>query len=177
MDLNMRQRRWDELLNDYDCEIKYHLDKASVVENAMSHKERAKPLRVRALEMTTQTNLATRICEAQQGALRPENLRVESLRGMEVKLLPKEDGTLYFMERLWIPFRGNLRVLISDKAHRSRYSIHPGSDRMYQDFYWQPRIKADVATYVGNCLTCAKVKAEYQKPSGLLQQPGNPMWK
>ncbi|KAI3828827.1 hypothetical protein L1987_02937 [Smallanthus sonchifolius] len=70
--------------------------------------------------------------------------------------------------------------LVMDKAHKSRYSIHPGSDNMYHDLkvlYWWPKMKADIATYVSKCLTCAKVKIEYQKPSGLLQQPEIPMWK
>jgi hypothetical protein len=61
-----------------------------------------------------------------------------------------------------------------DEAHKSRYSVHPGSDKMYQDLkevYWWPIMKADIARYVSKCLTCAKVKIEYQKPSGLLQQP------
>ncbi|GKA17801.1 putative reverse transcriptase domain-containing protein [Tanacetum coccineum] len=66
------------------------------------------------------------------------------------------------------------------KEDNSKYSIHPGSDKMYQDlkkFYWWPNMKADIATYVSKCMTCAKVKAEHQKPSGLLQQPKIPEWK
>ncbi|GJX00706.1 hypothetical protein Tco_0184619 [Tanacetum coccineum] len=66
------------------------------------------------------------------------------------------------------------------ESHKSKYSIHPGSDKMYQDLkllYWWPNMKADIATYVSKCLTCAKVKAEHQKPSGLLQQPEIPVWK
>ena len=63
-ELNMRQRRWVELLNDYDCEIKYHPGKANAVADALSRKERVKTLRVRALEMTVQTNFSTRVREA-----------------------------------------------------------------------------------------------------------------
>ncbi|GJY33104.1 putative reverse transcriptase domain-containing protein [Tanacetum coccineum] len=65
------------------------------------------------------------------------------------------------------------------ESHKSKYSIHPGSDKMYHDLkklYWWPNMKADIATYVSKCLTCAKVKAEHQKPSGLLQQPEIPVW-
>ncbi|GJS53054.1 putative reverse transcriptase domain-containing protein [Tanacetum coccineum] len=94
---------------------------ANVMADALSHKERIGPLRVRALMMTVHNDL------------------------------PK-----------------------------SKYSIHPGSDKMYQDLkllYWWPNMKADIATYVSKCLTCAKVKAEHQKPSGLLQQPEIPVWK
>ena len=66
------------------------------------------------------------------------------------------------------------------ESHKSRYSIHPGSDKMYQDlkkFYWWPNMKANIALYVSKCLTCSKVKAEHQRPSGLLAQPELPVWK
>nr|GEY31608.1 reverse transcriptase domain-containing protein [Tanacetum cinerariifolium] len=65
-------------------------------------------------------------------------------------------------------------------SHKSKYSIHPGSDKMYQDMkklYWWPNMKADIATYVSKCLTCAKVKAKHQRPSGLLVQPEIPQCK
>ncbi|GJW48137.1 putative reverse transcriptase domain-containing protein [Tanacetum coccineum] len=66
------------------------------------------------------------------------------------------------------------------KSHKSKYSIHPDSEKMYQDMkkiYWWPNMKADIATYVSKCLTCAKVKAKHQRPSGLLVQPAIPEWK
>ncbi|KAJ0714948.1 putative nucleotidyltransferase, Ribonuclease H [Helianthus annuus] len=179
-ELNMRQRRWAELLNDYDCEIKYHPGKANVVADALSRKERVKTLRVRALEMTIRTNLTSRIRDAQQEALKVENRKAEYLRGALKYMSPNEEGALYFKKRIWVPLHGGLREVILDEAHKSRYSIHPGSDKMYQDlkeYYWWPRLKSDVAVYVGKCLACAKVKAEYQKPSGLLQQPEIPVWK
>ncbi|KAJ0946762.1 putative nucleotidyltransferase, Ribonuclease H [Helianthus annuus] len=99
---------------------------------------------------------------------------------MEKQLVPNKEGTLCFMGRIWVPLFGGLREVIFDEAYKLRYSIHPGSDKMYQDlkdFYRWPRLKGNVATYVGKCLTSAKVKAEYQKLSGLLQQPLIPMWK
>ncbi|KAI3805483.1 hypothetical protein L1987_27905 [Smallanthus sonchifolius] len=67
-----------------------------------------------------------------------------------------------------------------DEAHKSKYSIHPGNDKMYLDLkdkYWWPGMKKDITTYVGKCLTCSKVKAKHQKPSSLLQQPEIPEWK
>ncbi|GJW58614.1 putative reverse transcriptase domain-containing protein [Tanacetum coccineum] len=114
-ELNMRQRRWLELLSDYDCEICYHLGKANVVADALSQNERIKPLRVRALVLTTGLNLPVQILNAQVEAKKEENYRTEDLGGMIKNLEPRADGT--------------------------------------------------------KCLTCAKVKAECQKPSGLLVQP------
>ncbi|KAD6119251.1 hypothetical protein E3N88_10522 [Mikania micrantha] len=148
--LNMRQRRWVELLNDYDCEICYQQGKANVIK------------------------------EAQQQALQTTNYTAEELRGLDKKLEVKTDGLMYFKSRIWVPLFGNTRTVILDEAHKSRYSIHPGADKMYKylkDFYWWPGMKKHIAEYVGRCLTCLKVKAEHQRPSGLLQQPEIPMWK
>ncbi|GJY19032.1 putative reverse transcriptase domain-containing protein [Tanacetum coccineum] len=108
------------------------------------------------------------ILDAQVEARKEENCGTEDLCGMIKKLEPRADGTLC------------LRELIMHESHKSKYSVHPGSDKMYQDLkklYWWPNMKAEIATYVSKCLTCAKVKAEYQKPSGLLVQPVIPVWK
>ncbi|GKA03644.1 putative reverse transcriptase domain-containing protein [Tanacetum coccineum] len=161
-ELNMRQRRWLELLSDYDCEIRYHPGKANVVADALSRKERIKPLRVRALVMTIGLDLPKQILNAQTEAQKPKNLKNEDVGGMIRKDIPKE------------------RTVIMHESHKSKYSIHQGSDKMYQDMkklYWWPNMKADIATYVSKCLTCAKVKAEHQRPSGLLVQPEIPQWK
>ncbi|KAI3805023.1 hypothetical protein L1987_27018 [Smallanthus sonchifolius] len=99
---------------------------------------------------------------------------------MDKQFEVKSDDIRYFMDRIWVPSFGDLRDLVMDEAHKSRYSIHPGADKMYHDLkehYWWPNMKAEIATYVSKCLTCAKVKVEYQKPSGLLQQPEIPQWK
>ncbi|GJU11589.1 putative reverse transcriptase domain-containing protein [Tanacetum coccineum] len=179
-ELNMRQRRWLELLSDYDCEIRYHLGKANVVTDALSRKERSKPLRVRALVMTISLDLPKQILSAQSEARKEENFINEDLHGMINKLEPRADGTLCLNNQSWIPCFGDLRALIMHESHKSKYSIHPGSDKMYQDLkklYWWPNMKAEIATYVSKCLTCAKVKIEYQKPSGLLVQPEIPQWK
>ncbi|GKA52534.1 putative reverse transcriptase domain-containing protein [Tanacetum coccineum] len=164
-ELNMRQRRWLELLADYNCEIRYHPGKANVVADALSRKERIKPLRVRSLVMTIHPKLPSQILKAQTEALKEENI--------------KADGTHCIKNRSWLPLFGNLRDLIMHESHKSKYSIHPGSDKMCQDLkklYWWPNMKAIIAEYVGKCLTCSRVKAKCQKPSGLLVQPKIPIW-
>ncbi|GKD59587.1 putative reverse transcriptase domain-containing protein [Tanacetum coccineum] len=96
------------------------------------------------------------------------------------RLKPQADGTLCLNNQSWLPCHGDLRTLVIHESHKSKYSIHHGSDKMYQDMkqlYWWPNMKADIATYVSKCLTYAKVKAEHQKPSGLLVQPEIPEWK
>ncbi|GJX91990.1 putative reverse transcriptase domain-containing protein [Tanacetum coccineum] len=190
--MNMRQRRWLRMLSDYDCEIRYHLGKANLVADALSRKERSKPLRVRALVMTISLDLPKQILNAQTEARKLENIKNEDVGGMLVenskdlekcrtkKLEPRADGTQCFNGRSWLPCYGNLRTVIMHESHKSKYSIHPGSDKMYQDMkklYWWPNMKADIATYVSKCLTCAKVKEKHQRPSGLLVQPDIPQWK
>ncbi|GJZ68961.1 putative reverse transcriptase domain-containing protein, partial [Tanacetum coccineum] len=157
-ELNMRQRRWLELLSDYDCDIRYHLWNANVVANALSRKERTEPLRVRALVTTIGLNLPKRILEAQIEALKTGNLVNEDVGGMLRKDIPKER--------------------LEPRADET-LCLH-GSEKMYQDvkkLYWWPNMEADIATYVSKCLTYARVKAEHQRPSGLLVQPVVPEWK
>ncbi|GKA49393.1 putative reverse transcriptase domain-containing protein [Tanacetum coccineum] len=144
-ELNMRQRRWIELFSDYKCEIRYHPSKANVVADALSRKEQVIPRRVRAMTMTIQSRMER-----------------------------KEDESLYFIDRIWVPLVGGVRTIIMDEAHKTRYSVHPGAEKMYhdlRDIYWWPGMKKDTATNVSKCLTCSNVKVEHQSPSGLLQQP------
>ncbi|GJZ96330.1 hypothetical protein Tco_0668664 [Tanacetum coccineum] len=129
----MRQRRWIELLSDYDCEIRYHPGKANVVADALSRKERVKPLRVRALVMTIGLDLPSRILEAQKEAVKVENIEAEDISGMLKKLETRADGTLCLDNRSWLPCYGDTRSLIMHESHKSKYSIHPGSDKMYHD--------------------------------------------
>ncbi|GJV49293.1 putative reverse transcriptase domain-containing protein [Tanacetum coccineum] len=113
--------------------------------------------------------------EAQIEAQKLENFKTEDVGGMIRKDIPKEklepraDGSLCLNGRSWLPCYGDLRTVIMHESHKSKYSIYPGSDKMYQDMkklYWWPNMKANIATYVSKCLTCAKVKAEHQRPSG-----------
>nr|GEV58887.1 putative reverse transcriptase domain-containing protein [Tanacetum cinerariifolium] len=136
--------------------------KANVVADALSWKEWSRPLRVRALVMTMSLNLPKEIIEAKTEALKPENLSAEDVGSLLRKDLSKE------------------KTLIMHESHKSKYSIHPGSNNMYQELkqlYWWPNMKASIATYVSKCLTCSKVKAKHQKPSSLLVQPEILEWK
>ncbi|GJY07511.1 putative reverse transcriptase domain-containing protein [Tanacetum coccineum] len=134
---------------DYDCEIRYHHGKSNVVVDALSQKERIKPLRVRALIMTIHPKLPSQILEAQNEALKEENVKAENLRGMDKAFEVRPDGTRCIKNRSWLPLFGNLRDLIMHKSHKSKYSIHPGSDKMYQDLkklYWWPNMKNALGT-------------------------------
>ncbi|GJV16808.1 reverse transcriptase domain-containing protein [Tanacetum coccineum] len=176
-ELNMRQRRWIELFSDYDCEIRYHPGKANVVADALSRKERVKPKRVRAMNMTLQSSIKDRILAAQKEAS-DESARLQ--KGLDEMIKLRNDGALYYLDRIWVPLKGDVRTLIMDEAHKSKYSVHPGADKMYYDLrdrYWWSGMKKDIAVYVSKCLTCLKVKAEHQRPSSLLQQPEIPEWK
>ncbi|GJW67443.1 putative reverse transcriptase domain-containing protein [Tanacetum coccineum] len=145
------------------------------------HLRRDKPLRVRALMMTVHNDLPKQIREAQEEGMKEENVEAENLGRLIKPIFEfRPDGTHCFGNHVWLPLFGGLRDLVMHESHKSKYSIHPGSDKMYQDLkplYWWPNMKADIATYVSKCLTCAKVKVEHQKPSGLLQQHEIPVWK
>ncbi|GJR82167.1 putative reverse transcriptase domain-containing protein [Tanacetum coccineum] len=130
--------------------------------------------------MTLHPKLPSQILEAQTEAIKEENIKAENLRGMDKAFEVHPDRTCCIKNQSWLPLFGNLRDLIMHESHKSKYSIHPGSDKMYQDLkklYWWPNMKAIIAEYVGKCLTCSRVKAECQKPSGLLIQPEIPTWK
>ncbi|GKB06090.1 putative reverse transcriptase domain-containing protein, partial [Tanacetum coccineum] len=169
------------LLSDDDCEIRYHPGKGNVVADALSRKGSIKPLRVRALGMTIHNDLPKRILKAHKGALKKEKVESENLGRMTKQIFEfRPDRMRCFGNRVWLPRYGGLRNVVMQESHKSKYSIHPRSNKMYHDLkqlYWWPNMKADIATYVSKCLTYAKVKDEHQRPSGLLQQPEIPVWK
>ncbi|GKB16520.1 putative reverse transcriptase domain-containing protein [Tanacetum coccineum] len=147
-ELNMRQCRWIELFrielfSDYDCEIRYHLGKANVVADALSRKERIKPKRVRAMNMTIQLSIKDKILAAQNEASEAVNAPAKMLRGLDEQMERRIDGALYYLDRIWVPLTGDVRTLIMDETHNSKYLV----------------------------------KAEHQRPSGLLQQPEIAKWK
>ncbi|GJZ02486.1 putative reverse transcriptase domain-containing protein [Tanacetum coccineum] len=101
-------------------------------------------------------------------------------KGLDEMIKHRSNGSLCYLDRIWVPLKSYVRTLIMDEAHRSKYSVHPGADKMYYDLrdrYWWPGMKKDIAVYVIKCLTYLRVKSEHQRPSGLLQQPEIPEWK
>ncbi|KAI3695425.1 hypothetical protein L1987_78422 [Smallanthus sonchifolius] len=121
-----------------------------------------------------------KIEKAQDEALKEENIKKERTVGQQDKLEYNTLGVRTRFGREWIPMGGELRTKLLDEAHKSRYSIHPGTNKMYQDLrkeYWWPGMKHEVTKYVSKCLTCSQVKAEHQKPYGKIQPLGTPKWK
>ncbi|GKD53857.1 putative reverse transcriptase domain-containing protein [Tanacetum coccineum] len=149
----MRQRRWLELLADYDCEIRYHPRKANVIADALSRNERIKPHRVRSLVMTIHPKLPSQILKVETKVLKEENIKAENLREWTKHL------------------KYVLMELVVLKTEAGYHSLD------LKKLYWWPNMKAIIAEYAGKCLTCSRVKAECQKPSGLLLQQEIPMWK
>jgi hypothetical protein len=201
-ELNMRQRRWLELIKDYDLEIHYHLGKVNVVADALSRKTFCHCLTVRAPDTTLcQEMERLNLGIIQQGIL--TNLKLESVllqriidaqrtdKGMKyirekmeadkANCFRKDNqGVIWFKDRIVVPKDIEVRQQILDEAHLSRYSIHPRSTKMYQDLnqhYWWTKMKIEIARYVAKCDTCRRVKAIHMKAAGPLQSLSTPTWK
>jgi hypothetical protein len=193
-ELNLRQRRWIELLKDYDFALQYHPGKANVVADALSRKLMALSLQgswkngeslinvlpriggsnMLIAQISARPIMLDRIMKAQEN-----DVALQAKKGLG-DIYPRADGILMFRDRIAVPDDWNLRWDLLAEAHRSKFSIHPGSTKMYKDMkqtYWWPGMKKDVADYVSRCLTCQQVKIEHQRPGGLLTNPEIAEWK
>ncbi|GJW37562.1 putative nucleotidyltransferase, ribonuclease H [Tanacetum coccineum] len=203
-ELNMRQRRWLELLKDYDANIQYHPGKANVVADALSRKnsgtlaclkiqpEIIKDLELMEVELVVrgsegyiaslkiEPNLILRIKEAQKEDGELWSVVQNMKNGKQEEFRVDEHGVIWYGNRLCIPDDSSLREVVFTEAHSSPFSIHPSSTKMYRDLkqnFWWNGMKHDVARFVAKCLTCQQVKIEHQLASGLLQPLDIPTWK
>jgi len=193
-DLNLQQCRWLELIKDYDLNINYHPGKASVVADALSQKSYCNVLelleqRPELYEEFAKLNLGF-VSNTEAVAMEVESTLEQDIRKgqltdekiIEIKGLIKEDkapgftedeqGVLWFKGRICVPDIKSIKELIMRDAHDSAYSLHPGSTKMYNDLkqqFWWYGMKQEVAEYVALCVTCQRIKAEHQRPTGLLQ--------
>jgi hypothetical protein len=201
-ELNMRQRRWLELIKNYDLEIRYQPRKANVVADALSRKASCHCLTVRSSDTTLcQEMESLNLGIVQQGTM--AHLKLESVllqtiidaqrtdKGMKyiqekleagkANCFRKDDqGVIWFKDRIVVPKNVEGRQQIVDEAHLSWYSIHPGSTKMYQDLkqhYWWTKMKIEIARYVTKCDTCRRVKAIHMKAVRPLQSLPIPTWK
>jgi hypothetical protein len=177
--LNLRQRRWLELIKDYDLGINYHLGKANVVADASSRRSHVSQLMVdsmpfdlceefdkinlriiantMAMEMEVGSSL---LQEIRRGQLEDEKIQEIKLNIKEVKspgFTEDDEGVLWYKWRICVPNIKELKVKILREAHEFAYSIHPRGNRMYHDLkatYWWYDMKRDVAEYVALCDTC-----------------------
>jgi hypothetical protein len=186
----MRQRRWLKLIKNYELEVHYHPGKANVVAIVLSCKAHCNYLpdvRSTREESSTQVlpdlslfnitltpTLRSEIIAAQKSDEGMGHIKRRMRDGDPKVTCFHEDaeGTLWFKERLVVPKRETLKKKIQDEAHTSRYTIHPGSTKMYHDLrqqFWWTTMKHETARYVSECDTYQNVKGDYMKPGGLLQ--------
>jgi hypothetical protein len=201
-DLNLRQRRWLELIKDYDLEIHYHPGKANLVADALSWKEHVHAAIVAQLPdelaedfeklnlgivahtegitIEVEPTLEQEIRKGQIGDVKIQEIKDLITEGRGPDFTEDEQGTIWFKNRICVPKIVSLRETILKEVHDSAYSIHPGSTKMYQDLkqkYWWYGLKRDVDAHVVGCDVCQGVKAEHQTPTGLLHSLKIPEWK
>ncbi|KAI3758554.1 hypothetical protein L6452_06121 [Arctium lappa] len=176
----MRQRRWLEILKEYDCELHYHPGKTNVVADALSRKSYGSEVKITLSRIDVISSLMDDIKASQVEALREENLKAEIMVKQREQLTEDNCGLKLFQGRIWVPKIGGNRELLLAETHKSKYSIHPGSTKMYRNlklYYWWSVMKLDVANYVERCVTCLQVKAEHRRPYESLQPLAIPEWK
>ncbi|GJV11369.1 hypothetical protein Tco_1352910 [Tanacetum coccineum] len=129
----MRQRRWLDLLKYYDCEIRYHPGKANVVADALSRKDQNKVTRISSLWIIVTSDLFDKIKLAQEQALKEKNWKNERITSYIPHLVDGSRGIKTRFRSFNIPFRSDIKDLLLEEAHKSKYSIHPGATKMYLD--------------------------------------------
>lgn len=198
----MRQRRWLELIKDYDLSLQYHPSKANVVANSLSRKvyvngltkgelrdnlcAQFKDLRLEIvpeghlMSLDVQPTLLDRIREAQNIDKEIDEIKGLMKKGKAKGFHENEQGTLWYGKRICIPQDPELQKLILQEEQNSPYSIHPGNTKMYMDVkerFWWNNLKRDIVEHIALCDVCSRLKAGHQKPAGLLQPLPIPDWK
>jgi hypothetical protein len=201
-ELNMRQREWLELIKDYELEIHYHPSKANVVADALSRKSQVNMLathpmpyelakefdrlnlgflnNTQGVTIELEPTLEQDIRKGQKEDEKINEIRQLIIDGKGKDFREDAEGVVWFKDRLCVPDIKSIRELILKEAHETAYSIHPCSEKMYQDLkkrFWWYGMKREITEYVAVCDSCQRIKAEHQRPAGLLQPLQIPQWK